>query len=145
MTESIRYAREENLGAEDFIDVLKRSTLAERRPVDERARIEKMLRNTNLIVTARTSDGKLVGVARCLTDFAFSCFCSDLAVDAAYQKRGIGERLLEEAAKAASEYAHFILLSAPKARGFYERIGMVRHPDAFERTQWKRFADGRTI
>lgn len=139
MTEAVFYRCETDLGADEFIDVLVRSTLAERRPVRERARIETMLRNADLIVTARTEAGALVGVSRCLTDFSFCCYCSDLAVDAAYQKRGVGERLIEESARAAGEYAHFILLSAPKAVGFYERIGMVRHPAAFERTDWKRF------
>jgi ribosomal protein S18 acetylase RimI-like enzyme len=101
-----------------------------------------MLKHANLVVTARTQAGRLVGVSRCLTDFSFCCYCSDLAVDSAYQRRGIGERLIAESAKAAGEYAHFILLSAPKAVGFYEKIGMVRHPAAFERAEWKRFATG---
>ncbi|MEX0645000.1 MAG: hypothetical protein WD076_06805, partial [Parvularculaceae bacterium] len=78
---TIRYQREENLGADEFIDVLERSTLAERRPVKEHDRIDKMLAHANLIVTARTDEGLLIGVSRCLTDFAFCCFCSDLAVD----------------------------------------------------------------
>lgn len=138
---TISYAVENDLGAEEFIDVLKRSTLAERRPVRERARIETMLENANLIVTARTEAGLLVGVSRCLTDFAFCCYCSDLAVDAACQGHGIGERLIEESKAAAGDRAHFFLLSAPKAVGFYEKIGMTRHPDCFERTDWKRFAD----
>jgi ribosomal protein S18 acetylase RimI-like enzyme len=138
---SITYAREAGLSADEFIDVLKRSTLAERRPVNERARIEAMLDHANLVVTARNEPGRLIGVSRCLTDFAFCCYCSDLAVDAAYQGKGIGERLLDESAKAAGEHAHFILLSAPKAVGFYERIGMTRHPACFERPGWKRFAD----
>lgn len=141
MSETIRYQIEPDLRAEEFIDILKRSTLAERRPVRERARIETMLKNANLIVTARTKKGDLVGVSRCLTDFAFACYCSDLAVDAACQGRGIGRRLVEESARAAGEYAHFILLSAPRAVGFYEKIGMVRHPAAFERTEWKRFGE----
>lgn len=139
----IAYAVENDLGADEFIDVLERSTLAERRPVKEADRIEKMLQHANLIVTARNEKDFLVGVSRCLTDFAFCCFCSDLAVDAAYQGQGIGERLLDLCAAEAGEYAHFILLSAPKAVGFYEKIGMTRHPAAFERPGWKRFREPR--
>jgi ribosomal protein S18 acetylase RimI-like enzyme len=138
---AISYAVENDLGVEEFIDVLKRSTLAERRPVAELGRIGKMLSHANLIVAARNDDGLLIGVSRCLTDFAFCCFCSDLAVDAAYQGQGIGERLLDISAAEAGEHAHFILLSAPKAIGFYEKIGMVRHPACFERPGWKRFAE----
>ena len=140
MSATITYRVETGLGADEFIDVLKRSTLAERRPVNERARVETMLKHANLVVAARDETGRLVGVARCLTDFSFCCYCADLAVDVAFQRHGIGERLIAESAKAAGEFAHFILLSAPKAVGFYEKIGMVRHPAAFERTDWKRFA-----
>lgn len=141
MSEAIAYAVENDLGAEEFIDVLKRSTLAERRPVDERRRMEMMLKHANLVVTARNEEGLLVGVSRCLTDFSFCCYCADLAVDGAYQKQGIGERLLEVSAAEAGEHAHFFLLSAPAAVGFYEKIGMARNNACFERPGWKRFAE----
>lgn len=139
----IVYAVEKTLSADEFITVLKRSTLAERRPVDERARIETMLRNANLVVTARDETGRLVGVSRSVTDFAFCCYCSDLAVDADFQGQGVGARLIEETRKAAGPFAHFLLLSAPKAEGFYERIGMRRYPACFDFADWKRFDDGR--
>lgn len=142
MSDAILYSVEKRLSPDEFIAVLKRSTLAERRPVNERARIETMLRNANLIVTARTVEGLLVGVSRCVTDFSFCCYCSDLAVDEAYHGRGIGKRLLDESRKAAGPYAHFLLLSAPKAETFYEKIGMRRFPACFDFEDWKRFDDG---
>jgi len=137
---SIKIAREDYLGADEFIDVLLRSGLAERRPVKERTRIEIMLAHANLIVTARDA-GKLVGVSRCVTDFAFCCYCSDLAVDKGRQGEGIGQLLLDESARQAGEYAHFLLLSAPGAISFYEHVGMRRLNVAFDRPDWKRFAD----
>lgn len=141
MNGPLTFAIENNLGANEFIDILKRSTLAERRPVKERARIETMVKNADLIVTARDGAGRLVGVSRCLTDFSFCCYCSDLAVDAACQGQGIGARLIEESKRAGGDQAHFFLLSAPAAVGFYEKIGMTRHPACFERADWIRFAD----
>jgi hypothetical protein len=44
-----------------------------------------MCSHGNLVVTAR-DEGKLVGVARSLTDFLYVCYLSDLAVDATYQR-----------------------------------------------------------
>ncbi|MEK7266598.1 MAG: GNAT family N-acetyltransferase [Pseudomonadota bacterium] len=141
MSDANTYAIEPDLSADEFISVLKRSTLAERRPVNERARIEKMLANADIIVTARGEDGVLIGVSRCVSDFSFCCYCSDLAVDKAYQGKGVGKRLLDESAKAAGAYAHFILLAAPGAVTYYEHIGMRRLDIAYDRPDWKRFAD----
>lgn len=130
--DAIVYAREETLDPEAFRDVLERSGLAERRPVEDRARLERMLAHGNLIVTAREPvSGRLVGVARSLTDFAFCCYLSDLAVDTAFQKRGIGERLIIETQRLAGPQATLILLSAPAAMGFYRRIGLPQADNAF--------------
>ena len=82
----IQYQVEEKLSIEEFKDVLERSTLGERRPINEPERLAKMLEHGNLIVTAR-DNGKLIGIARSLTDFLFCTYLSDLAVDEMYQKK----------------------------------------------------------
>lgn len=76
----IHYRRECELSPEEFVDLLVRSTLAKRRPVNDPARIAQMVEFGNLTVTARDDAGLLVGVARCVTDFSFCCYVSDLAV-----------------------------------------------------------------
>lgn len=81
----IKYQIENNLGADEFTQLLVSSTLNERRPVDEPDRISKMLEHGNLIVTARFN-GKLIGVARSLTDFLYCTYLSDIAVDDKFQK-----------------------------------------------------------
>jgi predicted N-acetyltransferase YhbS len=125
----IIYTREFDLNPNEFIDVLKRSTLAERRPVDDPERIKLMCQNANLIVTAR-KDGLLVGVARSITDFVYCTYLSDLAVDASLQKQGIGVRLIRETKKQSIQ-AKLILLSAPAAINFYPKIGMQQHGHCF--------------
>ena len=127
--DEIIYARESVLDPDEFIDVLKRSTLAERRPVDDRERIELMCRNANLIVTAR-KNGLLVGIARSVTDFVYCTYLSDLAVDLAIQKQGVGTRLIK-ATKEHAPQAKLILLSAPAAVNYYPKIGMKRHDNCF--------------
>lgn len=122
----VRYQVEKTLSEAEFVDVLKRSTLAERRPVDSPEAIRLMLANANLIVTARR-DGLLIGVSRALTDFAFCTYLSDLAVDEAYQRQGIGKELIRLTREAAGVHARLILLAAPKAREYYPHIGMVGH------------------
>jgi N-acetylglutamate synthase-like GNAT family acetyltransferase len=125
----IIYKIEKFLAPSEFRDVLIKSTLAERRPVDDFERIKKMCANANLIVTAR-EDKKLIGVARSVTDFAYCTYLSDLAVDINYQKMGIGKRLIEETKKAAPQ-AKVILLSAPAAIDYYPKIGMKKHNYCF--------------
>ena len=114
----------EALFPEDFVDILRRSGLAERRPVDEPETIRRMVEGADLTITAR--DGlKLVGVARSLTDFAYCCYLSDLAVDRDYQGRGIGGELIRRTHEAAGgERVSLILISAPAAMGFYPKAGM---------------------
>jgi ribosomal protein S18 acetylase RimI-like enzyme len=126
----LTYQIENNLSVSEFRDLLIASTLGERRPVDEPERLQKMLEHGNLIVTARTADGKLVGVSRALTDFVYCTYLSDLAVDEAFQHQGIGTELIRQT-KLASPQAKLILLSAPKATGYYPKIGMSRHEFCF--------------
>ena len=123
------YATEDFLAAEEFIDVVKKSGL--NRPVDDRARTERMLKHSNLFGTAR-QDGRLVGFARSLTDFCWCCYLSDLAVDKACQGQGIGKRLIEETCKAAgAEITTTLLLSAPGALTFYQGIKMPQLDNCF--------------
>lgn len=120
----IHYQTEENLSVEEFRAILVNSTLGERRPIDDPETLSKMLQHGNLIITAR-EDGKLIGVARSLTDFLYCTYLSDLAVDEAYQKRGIGKELIRQT-KLATPKAKLILLSAPKAVHYYPKIGMTK-------------------
>lgn len=121
----IEYDIEQNLSVNEFKDILIRSSLGDRRPVDQPERLQKMLDHGNLIVTAR-DEGKLVGVSRSLTDFLYCTYLSDLAVDVAYQKLGIGKELIRRT-KLKTPEAKLILLSAPAAISYYPKIGMTQH------------------
>lgn len=127
--DEIIYTIEKTLDADEFIEVLKNSTLAERRPIDDEQRIASMCNNANLIVSARF-DGKLIGVARSITDFVYCTYLSDLAVDVKYQKKGIGKKLIEETKKHTPQ-AILILLSAPAAVDYYPKIGMSKHDHCY--------------
>ena len=127
MQEAITYRLEPGLSSEDFIDVLRRSTLAERRPVGDAATIAAMLANADVVATARTAAGVLVGVSRAITDFSYCTYLSDLAVDVDFQRGGIGRELIRRTHEAAGQHTMLILLSAPKAESYYPHIGMRPH------------------
>lgn len=119
----VLFNSEPNLTAAEFRAILVASTLSERRPADDLARLENMLRFAHVIITAR-DEGRLVGLTRAITDFSYCCYLSDLAVDVAYQRRGIGKRLIDETHRAAGEDTTLILISAPAAQSYYPKIGM---------------------
>jgi len=127
--DQITYQTDRKISVEEFIDLLVRSTLAERRPVHDKVKIEQMLTYGNILVTAWHND-LLVGVSRALSDFSFCCYLSDLAVDEAYQHKGIGKELIRLTHMVAGDTS-LVLLAAPKAAEYYPKIGMDRFTDCF--------------
>ncbi len=125
----IKYQIENNLSPEEFKELLIKSTLGERRPVDDFNRIKAMIENANLIFTARVNS-KLIGVARSITDFVYCTYLSDIAVDTEFQKQGIGKELIRLTKKETPK-ASLILLAAPKALDYYAHIGMTKHTACF--------------
>lgn len=125
----IEYKIENNLSVEEFQMVLAKSTLGERRPINEPERLQKMLEHGNLIITAR-ENGKLIGVSRSLTDFVYCTYLSDLAVDVEYQRMGIGKELIRQT-KLVTPKARLILLAAPAATSYYPKIGLIKHEFCF--------------
>lgn len=127
---AITYSIEPDLSAEEFRAVLIASTLGDRRPVDDLPRLDRMLRQSDVVATAR--DGRrLVGISRAVTDFSYCCYLSDLAVDIAYQRQGIGRRLIAETHRNAGELTSLVLVAAPGAESYYPRIGMQQRPSCW--------------
>lgn len=122
----IEYTLEPDLAPDEFIDLLRRSTLAERRPLDEPETVAGMIKNAGVLVTARAG-GLLVGISRAVTDFSYCTYLSDLAVDQAYQRQGIGRELIRRTHEAAGLHTTLILIAAPKARSYYPHIGLEPH------------------
>ena len=123
----IDYRVNEALGVEQAIDLYRRSMLGERRPVERPDIFAGMLKHASLTVTAWRGD-RLVGIARTLTDFSYVAYLADLAVDAEFQKQGIGRRLVEETRRRLQGECMIVLLAAPKANDYYARLGFEPNP-----------------
>lgn len=126
----ITYRTGNNLDLDQVIELYRASTLGERRPVDDRERMAEMLRNANLVVTAWDGD-LLVGISRSLSDFAYVTYLSDLAVRVSHQNQGIGKELIRITQRESGPGAYIVLLAAPKAVGYYPKIGFAQHPSAW--------------
>ena len=122
----ITYKKNHTVSGEQFIALLKHSNLAQRRPIDDLVCLQGMLDHANLTITAWDAD-KLIGIARCVTDFHYACYLSDLAVDETYQKQGIGKQLQIDVQNSLNEKCKLILISAPSANAYYEHIGFTRN------------------
>ena len=126
----ITYALEPELSQLEFVDLLHRSSLSDRRPVDRPEIIHGMLAYADIVLTARADSGLLVGIARAITDYHYCTYLSDLAVRNSHQKQGIGQELIRRVREAGGP-ATIIVLAAPKAVDYYGRIGFGRHPQAW--------------
>ena len=125
----ISYRTGNDLDLDRVIDLYRASTLGQRRPVDDRNRMQKMLQNANLVITAWDAD-LLVGISRSLTDFSYATYLSDLAVRQSHQRQGIGKELMR-LTQQASAPATIILLAAPAAEQYYPHVGFTHHPQAW--------------
>jgi len=126
----LRYTRDEKISVEEFRDLLERSSLAARRPVDDLECLGGMLENCDILVTCRDGE-RLVGVARSVTDYSYCCYLSDLAVDQTYQRQGIGRELIRRTAEPLEPRCKLILLAAPAAASYYPHVGFAHHPQAW--------------
>ena len=126
----VLYATEPRLDVDEFCRVLLESGLGATRPTGDRPRMQQMLDRADLVVTARLDRG-LVGVARCITDFSWCCYLSELAVSSSAQGLGVGKGLIDETRRLIGPRVSLVLASMPESVGFYERIGMPRQADTF--------------
>ena len=123
---NIEYKINAPVSADQFIDLLRRSTLDERRPIDDRECIEGMVNNSNLMISAWHKE-KLIGISRSMTDFHYACYLSDLAVDEKYQRMGIGTKLQIISQEQLGPKCKLILISAPATNSYYEHIGFTNN------------------
>ena len=123
---SIEYKVNEPITTDQFVELLRNSTLGERRPVEDRACMDGMISNSNLTVSA-WEKSELVGISRCMTDFHYACYLSDLAVSKTHQNLGIGKRLQSITLEQLGPRCKLILIAAPVANSYYEHIGFANN------------------
>jgi GNAT superfamily N-acetyltransferase len=126
----IEYRVGNDLNIDEVIDLYRASTLGERRPVDDKDRMLRMLKNANLVITG-WDHNLLVGISRSLSDYSYVTYLSDLAVRQSHQRQGIGKELIVRTQQLAGREARLVLLAAPAAEEYYPHIGFTHHPQAW--------------
>lgn len=130
----IQYSTDILPTAKQVIELYNKSGLP--RPTNDTDRIQKMYESSNLVITA-WHDDKLVGVCRCITDWAWSCYLADLAVDPEYKKSGIGKKLIELTKEKVGQQVMILLLSVPTAFDYYPKVGFEKENRAFSMSRKK--------
>ena len=136
--------REEHISADEYIDVLKRTDLGAQYPKERfRERIEKLVDNVSISLVARNENNTVVGVLFGLTDFAYWLYVTDLGVDRAYERQGIGKQLMKTAHKIAGDEKDIAiyLIANENAVPFYEKLGMKKADDVmqYNHIEWTEF------
>ena len=131
-------AQETGLTAEEYIACVGQSALGPTRPLGNTDRVQAYLDSSNIVVTARDTNGRLIGLFRGMTDWHWICYCADLAVAETHQGQGIGGTLMDKATEILGPGVTITLLSLAGAEGFYQKIGLTQTSAAFYRDRTHR-------
>ena len=136
--------REERISKEEYISFLKRTDLGSQYPRERfEERIERLLKNAPICITARNENDLLIGAILGITDFAYWLFITDLGVDRTYTQKGIGKTLMQKAHDLAGGEKDIILYTCANenAVGFYEKFGMTHADDVMvmSKVDWTAF------
>lgn len=124
----ITYKLNHPLNVDEVIRVFDTSGI--NRPTKDGNRIARMLKNSNLLLSAWDEE-RLIGVCRALTDFSYCCFLSDLAVERSYQHRGIGKELIARLRAELGEEVSLIIQAAAPSMSYYPRLGFEKMENGF--------------
>ena len=136
--------REERLSADEYINFLKRTDLGSQYPKERfRERIEKLIRSVSISLAARNENNVVVGVLFGLTDYAYWLYVTDLGVDRAYERQGVGKQLMKTALELAGGEKDIAvyLIANENAVPFYEKLGMKRAEKVmkYNHIEWTEF------
>ena len=136
--------KEERLSADEYIAFLKRTDLGSQYPKERfEERIERLVRNVSISLVARDRNGTVIGVLFGLTDYSYWLYITDLGVDRAYERQGVGKRLMKTAhdiAGGEKDIAVY-LIANNDAIPFYEKLGMEKADDVmkYNHIEWTEF------
>lgn len=99
------------------------------RPVDDLEQVWKMYDNASLVLSA-WYEGRLVGLARVLTDGVVYSLLCDLAVEPDVQRLGVGRQLVQEVLKRCKG-TDLLLRGSEISAQYYARIGFRQVDNAW--------------
>jgi len=121
MTDSIQYTVNGPFRPEEIQSLFHSTGLIKIQPL---SRLVGAITGSNAYVTARSGD-TLIGFGRLLTDYHTIAYINYMAVDPAYQQRGVGQAILEKLVEASGDVER-VFLYTDTADAFYMRHGFTQ-------------------
>ena len=92
---------------------------------EARATISSMIRGSFRFMVARLPEGRIVGMARAISDGYSDAYIQDVVVLPTYRKQGIGRELIRRLTEfcVARKIAWIGLVAEPGTQKFYEELG----------------------
>lgn len=121
MTDSIQYAVNGPFRPEEIQSLFQSTGLIKIQPL---SRLVGAITGSSAYVTARAGE-TLIGFGRLLTDYHSIAYINYMAVEPAYQRKGVGQAILEKLVEASGDVGR-VFLYTDTADAFYMRHGF--HP-----------------
>ena len=89
------------------------------------------INSSSFVVSARSEDGMLVGLARTISDDATICYLQDILVHPDFHRTGVGRSLFEQVLERYHHVRQTVLITddEPQQRAFYESMGLTEGAD----------------
>lgn len=93
--------------------------------------LQQAIKGSSFVVAARNRDGKLVGLARAISDDATICYLQDILVEPVFHGTGVGRALFAALRERYQHVRQFVLITddEPSQRAFYQAMGLTEGSD----------------
>jgi aralkylamine N-acetyltransferase len=109
---------------EEIVELYKSAGWWQESP-ESRSIIPAMIRGSYCFMVARTLEGRIVGMARIISDGHSDAYIQDVAVLEPYRKQGVGGELIRRLTQhcVAKKIGWIGLVAEPGTQGLYEKLG----------------------
>ena len=124
MREVIDYEAVTSAPIEEIVELYKAAGWWQESP-EARAVIPSMIRGSFCFMVARSLEGRIVGMARVISDGCSDAYIQDVVVLASYRGRGVGRELVRRLTQfcVARKLAWIGLVAEPGTQGLYQELG----------------------
>lgn len=115
----IEYSLEKSVNFDGLVQLFNQAGWSDK--TSDLDRLQLMVENSQIVVTA-WDEGKMIGFARCVTDYVFNGQINNVIVDQRYRGRGIGKGLISRILNNSKKVTYILRGDTDNIR-FYKQMG----------------------